>query len=75
MINPNFKGQISSCTGILPFTRGPEDKPSAQGNSLYQQHTAASQLKVNKRTNGSQFEKASGAVAMSQVGLPSDAMI
>ena len=50
MINPNFKGQLTNCAGILPFTRGPDD--NLKGGNLYQQHTAASQLKVNRRATG-----------------------
>lgn len=50
IINPSFKGQLTSCAGILPFIKGPEEKSVSQSHSsLYQQHTAASSLKVNKR--------------------------
>jgi len=48
IINPNFKGQLTNCAGILPFTHRSDEKSH---NSVYQ-HTAASSLKVNKRATG-----------------------
>jgi len=57
IINPNFKGQLTDCKGILPHSH----KFDERSNTLHLQHTAASSLKVNKRSTISNIPETTSA--------------